>query len=818
MVAKLAPIDSRTAFAVDGEGAIGIVDSVGVWAPSRTPLPEVVVDIAAASPTSWWAATTDAVVWRLVGSTVERAGVGVAVGAGSDGTVWALDPSGAAKQWIGDNWQARSTEPALRALSVGSAAMIGGLDANGKAWLWSIEDSAWIACKGDTPVLKSLAADADGALWAVDVTGTLWVWMDEWIQSGGQDISTVAVAGNSALWLLDDTGGVAVLPDPLASQENPTARVQAAWDAEAVFDETRSTHLWIANRAARLAGQQGGSLGLKVAALIEPDMHQKDQPFHNGVCQGLYDADFKAPYNNPNLIGIATYKSHFYDPDSGLNYEDETTPTALTEAVRFFHQAVRLARGQSGHEESSYDAGYALGLALHYFTDVTQPMHAANFTALTWPLTFHVSFESWMMARQAKLPVSDLYVPPVSDDPGGLLIAAARRSKTHMTGIRKAILPPFPLGARPLWDFTLLSTPEMGVVLSEAVTATTQFLMAWITALARPHTAIAGPLVAMAGPQQVCYLNDSDGGVDVLHYAGGWVSTNLTANPAFPSPADDPVTPLAAWAGDQHLYRSVDDHIIELWQESGPKCTDLTAITGAPQCHRESAFATLTSPSRQLFYTAVDGHLHVLWISDKWHDTDLTVITGAPGPATASALSAGGPHQNVYYIGVDGHLHCLYLDGTWRHLDLNADRSVPVPYTHTALAAADNGSGVLFVTDDGHILVRAFTPNPKTSDPTAAGNAPLASLDTPLATLTQPQSQIFYVAADTGDLIQLWKGSMWNVTDLTRLTAAPVPGPGSTLATLSKPQPQQVFYVGGDSHIHQIWYQGNWRHTDLSAL
>ncbi len=60
------------------------------------------------------------------------------------------------------------------------------------------------------------------------------------------------------------------------------------WDAENPFDETDSTHLWIVNRAASLAGQAGGADGAGIAARVQPYVGEiGDDGFHDNLCQGL---------------------------------------------------------------------------------------------------------------------------------------------------------------------------------------------------------------------------------------------------------------------------------------------------------------------------------------------------------------------------------------------------------------------------------------------------------------------------------------------------------------------------------------------------
>lgn len=530
---QVAPIDATSALAVDGDHTVGIIDAQGAWTPVPVTLPAPVRQVTAVSTDAWWAALTDGSLWAVIGAQADQIGTGISVDVGVDRCLWALDASGAAKELVTDVWETRSTAPALQSLTVGCATLVAGLDAAGKPWCWSPSDTDWVECAEGAPgPFVCLAMDDSEALFGVDAAGSLWAWMGSWVPSGGEQLVSVAVAGDGSVWLLDSKGDIVVFPGQAGDSEHPVPQVLPQWDAESVFDDTQSTHLWIVNRAARLVGSQGGDLGNQICSLVEPDVHKADQPFHNGLCQGLYDADFKAQYNNW-VWPQATYKSHFYDPDTGKNWRGEREPTALTQATHFFHQAVRVARAQGDRVSASYDAGYALGLALHYFTDITQPMHACNFTAVDWPLLFHGAFETWMMANQAQLPVTDIYPAPASTDPGTLLIATARRSKAHFradvwpAAQRDRVLPYYTS-----WDFRKLSRNAMGTVLTEAVTATAQFLIAWVTDLKQPRTAVPGPLVTMGNPQQVAFLGDTEGDLYAFRYQNGWTLADLTRNPA----------------------------------------------------------------------------------------------------------------------------------------------------------------------------------------------------------------------------------------------------------------------------------------------
>ena len=96
----------------------------------------------------------------------------------------------------------------------------------------------------------------------------------------------------------------------------------------------------------------------------------KRDGFCDGLRAGLHDADYVAPYTG------VLYSSHFYDPDTEQNYFEKTDPTAKTEALRHFKES--LAKRYKT-PDAFRDIAYELGLALHYLTDLSQPMHAANF-------------------------------------------------------------------------------------------------------------------------------------------------------------------------------------------------------------------------------------------------------------------------------------------------------------------------------------------------------------------------------------------------------------------------------------------------------
>ncbi|TCP59372.1 phospholipase C [Tumebacillus sp. BK434] len=172
--------------------------------------------------------------------------------------------------------------------------------------------------------------------------------------------------------------------------------VAHAWGADAPHDPAHSTHLWIAGNAIEImARNTDGTVKANEVGYL------KDPQYHNRFEQGLYDADYLDPFNNGGYT-FGGWKSHFYDPDTKQNYEGQTTPTALTEGSKYFKYAGEY------FQKGNYDqAFYFLGIASHYFTDSTQPMHSSNFTALDSPMGFHSDYEEFAQSIQNSARVSD---------------------------------------------------------------------------------------------------------------------------------------------------------------------------------------------------------------------------------------------------------------------------------------------------------------------------------------------------------------------------------------------------------------------------
>ena len=89
-----------------------------------------------------------------------------------------------------------------------------------------------------------------------------------------------------------------------------------------------------------------------------------------------------------NETDAGTFAGHFYDPDSGKNWLGQTSPTARTRAESYFQAAVNAYRAGDVQLAMSN-----LGKGTHYVSDLNEPHHASNLTAVN---SNHSAFEKYV--------------------------------------------------------------------------------------------------------------------------------------------------------------------------------------------------------------------------------------------------------------------------------------------------------------------------------------------------------------------------------------------------------------------------------------
>lgn len=108
--------------------------------------------------------------------------------------------------------------------------------------------------------------------------------------------------------------------------------------------------------------------------------------------QSANAASLKTYTDWPDKIGnqsdSGTYSGHFYNPYTEKTWTGSKTKTAMTRAVGYFNDA--LAAVQEGNMT---DAIVLIGKGTHYVSDMNEPHHASNLTALN---SNHSAFEKYV--------------------------------------------------------------------------------------------------------------------------------------------------------------------------------------------------------------------------------------------------------------------------------------------------------------------------------------------------------------------------------------------------------------------------------------
>ena len=189
-----------------------------------------------------------------------------------------------------------------------------------------------------------------------------------------------------------------------------------------------NTHLWIVNRALELLSRSG-----------DPVAMQTVQTLNAPACrfqweQGLWDADDK-------ISDTKMHGSHFYN-GGGKDYTGNPT-SVLTYLIAGVEQN-QFGNGRTNARARVQDAGnlstpeqcYALGTALHYLTDATNPMHASGFSAVSLPLILHPAVEEYVPMIQARYPASGYWNGALAgSSPDEVFLATSIKSGAMAPGL-----------------------------------------------------------------------------------------------------------------------------------------------------------------------------------------------------------------------------------------------------------------------------------------------------------------------------------------------------------------------------------------------
>lgn len=148
----------------------------------------------------------------------------------------------------------------------------------------------------------------------------------------------------------------------------------AAWntvgDASQFMNEQENSHLYIVNRALDLLATRVPGDPVAAAAIAR----MRTTPCNNRWMKGLNDADNSSAYadnGSPN----GAEGTHFWNSGHQWPYDNHFNARS---ANRYHHDNAREQADKYIGRWRDSDDCYWLGLALHYVTDLSQPMHVAN--------------------------------------------------------------------------------------------------------------------------------------------------------------------------------------------------------------------------------------------------------------------------------------------------------------------------------------------------------------------------------------------------------------------------------------------------------
>ena len=173
-----------------------------------------------------------------------------------------------------------------------------------------------------------------------------------------------------------------------------------------------NTHLWVVNRALDLLAKSSDPVAVTaVKTMNESACSARWQ-------QGLYDGDEPALADDPTQVNKPTAGTHFYNPTGKDAFGNPTSATTyLVGGVDVSTGGLRGKRNLNARQTAdgyikqlppsgptATNGCYALGLALHYMTDMTQPMHTTSFSGVSSPMWLHPYFEAYVPVVQNKFP------------------------------------------------------------------------------------------------------------------------------------------------------------------------------------------------------------------------------------------------------------------------------------------------------------------------------------------------------------------------------------------------------------------------------
>ncbi|MFK4935453.1 phospholipase C [Lactococcus garvieae] len=273
-------------------------------------------------------------------------------------------------------------------------------------------------------------------------------------------------------------------PTVLAKEAEALQPIYDGWSAEDVCDETVNTHLWIVNHAIKILENTGTKAAIDINKLDTTFTKENKKKLE----QGIYDADHLNPF-----MDSYSFASHFYNPYADNTYIPGYWSNAKICGTKYFNQSI-----DSYKKGDIEGAVYYLGISLHFFTDVSQPMHANNYTNLSWPQGFHSKYENFVDTIKEKADAQKYPMIKLTDsiDPAEWFIQNARIGNKNFDKIvnnrttSKFILASVSQKASDGWHSEVTS-PTLQILRTSQQT-TAGYINFWLRTVQRPDSLIEG--------------------------------------------------------------------------------------------------------------------------------------------------------------------------------------------------------------------------------------------------------------------------------------------------------------------------------------
>lgn len=199
------------------------------------------------------------------------------------------------------------------------------------------------------------------------------------------------------------------------------------------FQWRGNTHLWVVNRALDLLANSPDPAAKYAAGVL------RSGTCNGRMMDGIWDADDGTLADSDD----SSHGSHFYNA-AGRDAFGSVTSVIGYLIAGFDVGLLRNAKGsirdrlKLAGNLSNDDQCREMGLALHYLTDLTQPMHSASLSALQAPPILHPALEDYVPAIQARFTPNAAWDRRwVGSSPDSIAVQTSTRANGYAPGLMK---------------------------------------------------------------------------------------------------------------------------------------------------------------------------------------------------------------------------------------------------------------------------------------------------------------------------------------------------------------------------------------------